>query len=110
MLVLGIETGIQGTRGIVLDLEAARVVFDTGEGLQTLAGLPDGHREQDPAQWIASVDRVIRRCIEAVGDERARLLAIGIAGPASGLVVLDAENRIVRPTKVAGDRSAWRQA
>ena len=110
MLVLGIETGVHGTRGIVLDLEAARVVFDAGEGLQTLDGLPDGHREQDPAQWIASVDRVARRCVEAVGDQRGRLLAMGVAGPSQGLVVLDGENRIVRPAKIAGDRSAWRQA
>lgn len=110
MLVLGIETGIHGTRGIVLDLEAAGVVFDTGEGLQTLEGLPDGHREQDPAQWIASVDRVARRCIEALGERRGSLLAMGVAGPSAGMVVLDADNRIVRPAKVAGDRSSWRQA
>jgi xylulokinase len=110
MLVLGIETGIQGTRGIVLDLEAAAVVFDDHEGLPLLDGLPDGHREQDPAQWISSSDRMVRRCLAALGERRGDLLAIGVVGPSAGLVVLDAENRIVRPAKVAGDRASWRQA
>lgn len=110
MVVLGIETGVHATRGIVFDLEAAKVVVEVVEPLSLLDGVPDGHRELDPAQWVATVDRVVRRCVEGLGEGRGRLLALGVAGPGQGLVALDAGNRIVRPAKVAGDRSAWRQA
>jgi xylulokinase len=109
MLFLGIETGLRGSRGIVLDLEAAEVVAEASVPPVFVDGLPEGHREQDPAQWIAATNEVARRCIGALGDRRDRLAAIGVAGPLRGLVALDADSRIVRPAKVEGDRSAWRQ-
>lgn len=109
MLFLGIETGVRGVRGIVLDLEAAEVVAEAAVAAEFIDGLPDGHREQDPASWIAAVDRVVRCCVEKLGDRCDKLAAMGVAGANQGLVALDADNRIVRPAKVEGDRSCWRQ-
>lgn len=110
MLFLGIESGLRGSRGLVLDLEAAEVVAEASAVSECLEGLPEGHREMDPAQWIAATNEVARRCIAELGSRRERLAAVGVAGPLRGLVALDAESRIVRPAKVEGDRSTWRQA
>ena len=110
MLFLGIETGQRGTRGIVLDLESASVAAEESLPPVFVDGLPEGHREQDPAQWIAAVNTVARRCIAQLGERRERLAALGVAGPLRGIVALDADNRIVRPAKVEGDRSTMRQA
>ena len=72
--------------------------------------MPEGYREQDPAKWIEAVDLAVRQCIAKLGDQKDQVAAIGVAGPQRGLVLLDSANRIVRPSKLAGDTSVKRQA
>jgi xylulokinase len=111
MFFLGIETGERGSRGIVLDLEAAAVAAEAAVAPEFVGGLPGGHLEQKPSDWIAGVDRVARKCLDALGENgRGQVAGIGVAGSMEGLVALDGENGIVRPAKVAGDRSADRQS
>ncbi len=110
MFFLGIETGERGSRGVVLDLETAAVVAEASVPPEFLDGLPAGHCEQDPAGWIAGVDRVARDCLDALGgDGREQVAGIGVAGSVGGMVALDGDSGIVRPAKVAGDGSAERQ-
>lgn len=110
MYFLGIEIGVTGTRAVVLDLEGARLAAEATCAHRWVEGLPDGHREQDPVGWIEAVDRCVRRCVETLGAERSKIAAVGVSGTLQGIVVLDAENRVVRPTKMAGDFSAKKQA
>jgi sugar (pentulose or hexulose) kinase len=110
MHFIGIEIGHGGTRAVALDLESAVLRAEAWVPHAWIEGLPAGYREQDPAQWIDAVDRAVRQCLDVLGDQRERVAAIGIAGPQRGLVLLDEANRIVRPTKLAGDVSVKRQA
>ncbi|MES2475908.1 MAG: FGGY family carbohydrate kinase [Verrucomicrobiota bacterium] len=110
MHFLGIEIGHGGTRAVVLDLEAAAIRAEAWAAHDWIEGLPAGYREQNPAQWIAAVDRAVRECLATLGAEKENVAAIGVAGPQRGLVLLDAENRIIRPAKLAGDVSVKRQA
>lgn len=109
MHFLGIEIDHAGTRAVVLDLEAAAVRCEAWMPHTWIDGLPTGYREQDPTQWIAAVDGAVRKCLAELGKEAGRVAAIGVAGPQRGMVVLDEANRIVRPTKLAGDFSVKRQ-
>jgi xylulokinase len=110
MYFIGIEIGPGGTRGVVLDLEAAVLGAEAWVPHSWIEGLPAGYREQDPAQWIGAVDQVVRQLLEKLGAGRQRVAAIGISGPPRGLVLLDEGNRIIRPAKLAGDLSVKRQA
>jgi xylulokinase len=110
MHFIGIEIGHGGTRAVALDLESAVLRAEAWVPHAWIEGLPAGYREQDPAQWIDAVDRAVRQCLDVLDDQRERVAAIGIAGPQRGLVLLDEANRIVRPTKLAGDVSVKRQA
>jgi xylulokinase len=110
MHFLGIEIGHGGTRAVVLDLEAAAVRAEAWVPHEWIEGLPVGYREQNPAQWIAAVDRAVRETLAKLGQEKDRVAAIGVAGPQRGLVLLDADNRIIRPAKLSGDTSVKRQA
>lgn len=110
MHFLGIEIGHGGTRAVVLDLESAVIRAEAWVPHAWIEGLPAGYREQDPAQWIDAVDRAVRQCLAALDGQKERVAAIGIAGPQRGLVLLDEANRIIRPTKLAGDVSVKRQA
>jgi xylulokinase len=110
MHFLGIEIGHGGTRVVALDLEAAAVRAEAWAAHDWIDGLPVGYREQNPAQWIAAVDQTVRECLSKLGSEKDCVAAIGVAGPQRGLVLLDADNRIIRPSKLAGDVSVKRQA
>ncbi|MEK7951127.1 FGGY family carbohydrate kinase [Luteolibacter soli] len=110
MHFLGIEIGHAATRVVALDLEAATVAAEAVAAHTWVEGLPDGYREQDPASWIAAADQAMRQVLETLGDARGAVAGIGITAPTGGMVVLDENNRIVRPAKLGIDRSAQRQA
>lgn len=108
MHFLGIELSHSGTRALVLDLDAAVICAEAWVAHGWIEGLPAGYREQHPAQWIDAVDRALRQCLAGLGG--VEISAIGIAGPQRGLVMLDEGDRIIRPSKLAGDASVKRQA
>lgn len=110
MHFIGLEISPAGTRAVVLDVEAAVILAEAWAPHDWVEGLPAGYREQNPAQWIDAADRAVRQCLETIGPKRDRVSAIGIAGPQRGMILLDGENRIIRPAKLAGDTSVKRQA
>lgn len=110
MQFVGIEIAPGGTHGVVLDLDSARVIAEAYVPHSWIDGLPAGYREQEPTLWIEATDRVIRECLSRPEVDKKQVAAFGVAGPSRGLVALDAQNRVVRPTKLAGDISARRQA
>jgi xylulokinase len=110
MQFIGIEITPAGTHGVVLDLDSARVIAESFVSHSWIDGLPPGYREQEPTRWIEATDKVVRDCLAQPGVERKQVAAFGVAGPSRGLVALDEQNRIIRPTKLAGDISVQRQA
>lgn len=105
MYFLGIDSNPQRTVVVALDLELAAVVAEGVVEHSLVAGLPEGHREQDPAIWISALDQAVRQCLGKLSHGRERVAGIGVSGQAGGAVVLDQENRILRPAKLAGDHS-----
>lgn len=110
MQFIGLELGPSGTHAVVLDLDSAELRAEARVAHSWIDGLPPGYREQDPATWIAATDKAIRDCLSREGVHKEKIAAIGVGGPFRGLVALDSDNRIVRPTKLAGDTSVRRQA
>ena len=102
-LYLGIDSGTQSVKAVVLDLDTNRVVAEARAPHQLIAGLPPGHMEQDPAIWTAALDRVI---LDVAGRiERRRVRAIGVSGQQHGFVPLDSQGRVIRPAKLWCDTS-----
>ena len=110
MQFIGIEIGSSGTHAIILDLESSEVLAEANVTHSWIEGLPPGYCEQAPTQWIEATDKAVRECLSQPSVDKKQIAAMGVAGPQRGLVILDEENRIVRPTKLAGDISATKQA
>ena len=110
MQFIGIEIGVNGTHAIVLGLDSAETLAEAFVPHSWIEGLPTGFREQEPTHWISAVDKVVRDCLSQERVDKKQIAAIGVAGPQRGLVVLDAGNRVVRPTKLSGDLSTKKQA
>lgn len=104
-LFIGIDSGTQSTKAVVLDLEARRVIADARAPHQLIDGLPVGHMEQHPADWTAALDRVISEVVSRLGSAASHVRGIGISGQQHGFVPLDAGGEVIRPAKLWCDTS-----
>jgi len=105
MLYLGIDSGTQSTKCIVLDLENGDILTSASASYELIDGLPPGHLEQHPADWISALDTAVQGCLVKIGDRKAEVRGIGVSGQQHGLVVLDAKDQVVRPAKLWCDTS-----
>lgn len=117
-LVAGVDSSTQSTKVEIRDLETGAVVASAGAPHP--ATTPPRSEQQPDAWWAA-----FQQAWSAVGEPQ--VLAISVAGQQHGMVVLDADRRVVRPAKLwndtesapdagwlikqlAGGRSQWAQA
>ncbi len=102
-LYIGIDSGTQSTKAVVLDLERREVIAEARAPHALIAGLPAGHMEQHPADWVKALDDVIMAVVAKVEAERVR--GIGVSGQQHGFVPLDAKGEVIRPAKLWCDTS-----
>ena len=102
-LFIGIDSGTQSVKAIVLDLEARRVIAEARAPHRLIEGLPLGHMEQHPAEWVRALDTVIQAVVSKI--DRARVRGIGVSGQQHGFVPLDEEGAVIRPAKLWCDTS-----
>ena len=107
-LFLGLDVGTQGTKGLVVDAEAGRVLARASSGYELLDGLPPGCAEQHPATWVEAVGRVCAELRAAV--DFACVRGVGVSGQQHGLVLLDENDEVVRPAKLWCDTSTATEA
>lgn len=106
-LYLGIDSGTQSTKAVVLDLDARRIVAEARAPHALIAGLPAGHLEQHPQDWTAALDRVIGEVAARI--DRSRVRGIGVSGQQHGFVPLDERGEVIRPAKLWCDTSTLKE-
>jgi xylulokinase len=109
MLTIGIDSGTQSTKTILLDTETGAILASAQRSHTFIEDLPPGHIEQDPHVWTNAVDDTIRECLAQVGARKDEVTAIGVSGQQHGLVVLDKETEVIRPAKLWCDTSTQKQ-
>ena len=73
-----------------------------------VAGLPPGHLEQEPQQWLDAVVAAGRAALAHV--DPSRIAGIGVSGQQHGCVVLDGRGEVVRPAKLWCDTATAAEA
>jgi xylulokinase len=102
-LFIGIDSGTQSVKAVVLDLDTRKVVAEARAPHALIDGLPVGHMEQHPSGWVGALDAVI---LEVAGKiDRARVRGLGVSGQQHGFVPLDAAGKVIRPAKLWCDTS-----
>ena len=76
-LTLGLDVGTQGTKGLVVDADAGRVVARASVGYGLIEGLPPGHAEQHPHLWRDAVRVVVAELLADPAVDVERLAAVG---------------------------------
>ena len=102
-LFIGIDSGTQSVKAIVLDLATRKVVAEARAPHALIPGLPVGHMEQHPRDWTAALDFVIKEVVAQVDGQQVR--GIGVSGQQHGFVALDAAGQVIRPAKLWCDTS-----
>jgi len=102
-LYLGIDSGTQSVKAVVLDLDSRRVIAEARAPHTLIPGLPVGHMEQHPQEWTQAMDRAIVEALAKV--DRTRVRGIGVSGQQHGFVPLDASGNVIRPAKLWCDTS-----
>ena len=107
MSYLGLDLGTSGLRALLVD-DAGRAIASVEESYAATHPKP-GWSEQDPADWIAALDRAAGRLAAEQPAFRA-LAGIAVAGHMHGATLLDAEDRVLRPCILWNDTRAHEEA
>jgi len=107
-LFLGFDVGTQSTKALVVDAERHEIVARASHPHAMVDGLPPGHMEQRPQEWIDAV-RATARAVLAQVDAK-QIAGVGVSGQQHGAVVLDAKGSVVRPAKLWCDTATAAEA
>lgn len=102
-LVAGVDSSTQSTKVELRDLSSGAVVA-TGRGAHPPTEPP--RSEQDPGAWWEA----LVEAFAATGPARKDVVALSVAGQQHGLVVLDDDDRPLRPAKLWNDTESAPQA
>ena len=108
MLLLGIDLGSSSVKASVIDGELGRCLasaFYPKDEMKIIAERP-GWAEQDPETWWTNLKASIADCNRQLGPEKKRIGSIGISYQMHGLVTLDKDNKVLRPSIIWCDSRA----
>ncbi|MEO7675216.1 MAG: xylulokinase [Verrucomicrobiota bacterium] len=104
-LLLGIDSGTQSTKVLVVDARDGEVVGSATQEYDLIPDLPSGAKEQHPQSWRDATASAIRRAIRQAKGSATEVVAIGVSGQQHGFVPLDEMGDVIRPAKLWNDTS-----
>ena len=99
--IMGIDIGTSGCKTLLID-EQGNVVARAIEEYPLCTPQP-GWSEQDPEDWWRAVKDTVRRVMNDFSNA-GDLKAIGLSGQMHGLVALDKDGRVLRPSILWNDQ------
>ncbi len=105
MYAIGIDSGTQGTKAVVVDFRSGRVVGSGRAPHAMVKGLGTGASEQDPRTWVRAMEKALAAALAESKVDPAKVVSLGVSGQQHGFVALDAKGDPVRPAKLWNDTS-----
>ena len=104
---LGIDSSTTATKAILIDgtgkilgVAASEYGYETPQPLWS---------EQDPQLWWTAAVESIRTVVKGAGVDPAKVAGIGLTGQMHGLVILDKDDRVLRPAILWNDQRTQKQ-
>jgi len=104
-LLLGIDSGTQSTKVLVVDARDGKVIAAAAQEYDLIPNLPPGAKEQHPHTWRDATAAAIRRALRQAKASAAEVKAMGVSGQQHGFVPLDKAGEVIRPAKLWCDTS-----
>lgn len=105
---IGVDIGTTGTKTVLIDVGAARIVAQASRESRLFADAP-GHAEADPAQWIDNAHSTIRAVLDESGVPADRVGALATTGMVPAVVPVDGDGAPVRRAMLQNDARATEQ-
>ena len=104
---LGIDSSTTATKAILIDATGRILGVAASEyGYETPHPL---WSEQDPQLWWTAAVESIRAVVKEAGVDPAKVAGIGLTGQMHGLVILDENDRVLRPAILWNDQRTQKQ-
>ena len=97
--LLGIDVGTGGTRALILD-ERGRVISSATEDHRAFVSPQIGWAEQDPCDWWRACGMSVRHALAQAKLHSDQISCVGLSGQMHGAVLLDEQERVVRPALI----------
>lgn len=107
-LYIGIDSGTQGTKAVVLSEKQCGVISESYSGYDLMEN-DRGGREQQPETWITACRKVLRDVLQSENVDPSLVQAIGVSGQQHGMVPLDQAGEVIRPAKLWCDTETTSQ-
>ncbi len=108
-LLLGIDSGTQSTKVLVVDARNGKVIASAAQGYDLIPGLPPGAKEQHPQTWREAAAGAIKKALRQAKATSSEVKAIGVSGQQHGFVPMDKAGEVIRPAKLWCDTSTAAQ-
>jgi xylulokinase len=108
MYWLGLDIGTGGSRALLVDSQGAVVAGFTAPHEDMKMERPLW-AEQRPENWWDAAQLAIQGVLKAAGATGSQVKAVGLSGQMHGLVLLDANNQVVRPALIWCDQRSQPQ-
>lgn len=104
-LLIGIDSGTQSTKVLVVDAKNGKVAGSASDSYDLIPNLPPGAKEQHPHTWRDATAKAIRAALKQAKAKPDEVKAIGVSGQQHGFVPLDKNGEVIRPAKLWCDTS-----
>lgn len=105
--ILGIDIGTSGTKTVLFDKTGVVIASCTEE--YPLSQPQNGWAEQDPHDWWHAVCTTCTAVLKDSGVAAADVKGIGLSGQMHGLVMLDENNEVLRPSIIWCDQRTQKE-
>ena len=108
MLLLGIDLGSSSVKASVIDGESGKCLaaaFYPKDEMKIIAKKP-GWAEQEPEVWWINLKTALADCNNQLGEKKKKIGAVGISYQMHGLVTIDRDYKVLRPSIIWCDGRA----
>lgn len=100
--VIGVDIGTSGTKTVLFDEIGTVISSHTIE--YPMYQPKNGYAEQDPADWADAAVNTIKAVMAKSGVKKEDVKGIGLSGQMHGLVMLDKDDKVIRPSIIWCDQ------
>jgi xylulokinase len=105
--LMGIDVGTSGTKALLMDDEG-RIVASVTQEYPMYTPRPQW-AEQNPEDWWQAAIKAVRHALDSSGIDPAEITGIGLTGQMHGMVMLDAQGKVLRPCIMWNDQRTGEQ-
>jgi len=104
-LLIGIDSGTQSTKALVVDARTGKVLGSGSAAYGLIPDLAAGSKEQHPDTWRVALIKGVKAAMKEAKASAGEVVALSVSGQQHGFVPLDKAGEVIRPAKLWCDTS-----